>query len=175
MSKEYDDYLVQHKANVGKAFDWFKEFLPNLFWDMPGVDLEWQIKLAHDESKTTLEEYYAYDAYFYGNNNTSEKVVEAFQQAWLLHIHRNPHHWQYWVLINDDPGEGLIAKQMPYHYMIEMICDWWSFSWSSGDLTIIFAWYEERKEYMKLNKWTRALVESILFKIKDKLEETEND
>lgn len=44
----------------------------------------------------------------------SYEVVENFNRAWLLHIHRNPHHWQHWVLINDDPelGETVLESHM---------------------------------------------------------------
>ena len=56
-----------------------------------------------------------------------------------------PHHWQYWVLINDNPEEGEVLIEMPYNYILEMICDWWAFSWAKGNLNEIFPWYEERK------------------------------
>ena len=62
---------------------------------------------------------------------------------------------------------------MPDIYIIEMICEWWSFSWSKGDLTEIFKWYEERKEYIKLSEKTRRGVENILNMMKDKLSETD--
>ena len=99
--------------------------------------------------------------------------MQDFNYAWLQHIHRNPHHWQYWVLINDDPDLGEIILDMPDVYIIEMICDWWSFSWSKGDLTEIFKWYEERKEYIKLSEKTRRVVENILNMMKDKLSEAD--
>ena len=124
----------------------------------------------HDFSKTDVSEYKAYDKYFYGNNR-SYQVVQEFNEAWLHHIHHNPHHWQYWVLINDDPKEGTITIRMPYNYIIEMICDWWAFSWVKDDLTEIFKWYDEHKNYMKLHDETRKTVESILNKIKNKLDE----
>ena len=60
---------------------------------------------------------------------------------------------------------------MPYHYILEMICDWWAFSWSKGDLTEIFSWYDSHKKYIKLHNNTRSIVEEILGLIKDKLEE----
>ena len=60
---------------------------------------------------------------------------------------------------------------MPYNYIIEMICDWWAFSWNSGNLNEIFDWYDEHKNYMKLSDATRKTVENILSKIKEKLEE----
>lgn len=54
---------------------------------------------------------------------------------------------------------------MPHKYIIEMICDWWSFSWIKGDLFEIFAWYENHKNYIKLHPNTRLIVEEILGRI----------
>lgn len=166
MSKEYDNYLEQHKANVRKGFEWLRENLPGLVENVP--NLEWQICFNHDQSKTEPDEYEAYDAYFYGGNR-SYQVVQDFNYAWLLHIHRNPHHWQYWMLQNDDQELGEIVLDMPINYIIEMICDWWSFSWNKDDLMEIFKWYEERKNYIKLSEMTRGEVESILNLMKEKL------
>lgn len=172
MSKEYDLYLEQHKGNVRKGFEWFQENLPGLIENIPNI--EWWICFNHDNSKTQPDEYDAYDKYFYGKNR-SYQVVQDFNYAWLQHIHRNPHHWQYWVLINDNSDLGEIILDMPDIYIIEMICDWWSFSWSKGDLTEIFKWYEERKEYIKLSEKTRRGVENILNMMKEKLSETDGD
>lgn len=169
MSVEYDLYLEKHKANVRKGFEWMQENLPELFTDGSG----WQIEFAHDASKSEPDEYEAYDAYFYGGNR-SYKVVEDFRKAWLLHIHRNPHHWQHWVLINDEPEEGEIVLEMPYDDILEMVCDWWSFSWEKGNLTEIFEWYEEHKGYIKLGDKTRKTVEDILGKMKKKLSEIDS-
>lgn len=157
MSAEYDRYLAEHKANVKKGFDWLRTYLPAL---VDGIG-EWNTNFAHDASKSEEDEYKAYDAYFYGRNR-SYQVVQDFNRAWLLHIHRNPHHWQHWVLINDDPKEGEILLDMPMEYIIEMICDWWSFSWKTGNLFEIFKWYEEHKDYIKLSKRTRIIVENVL-------------
>lgn len=170
MSKQYDNYLEQHKDSVWKGFEWIQNNIPEVL--LPEYDYEWQIRFNHDHSKSKPSEYNAYDAYFYGGNR-SAKVVEEFNKAWLLHIHRNPHHWQYWVLINDDPENGEIILDMPHNCIVEMICDWWSFSWRSNNLREIFKWYEERKDYMKLSDKTRKTVESILDKMKSKLDEME--
>lgn len=169
MSLQYDEYLQQHKANVAKGFNWIRDNLPEILIDISGVDYEHQICYEHDYSKDQEDEYTAYDKYFYGRNR-SYAVVENFRKAWLLHIHRNPHHWQYWVLINDDPNEGEIIMDMPYNYIIEMICDWWAFSWKSGNLNEIFNWFDEHKDYMKLSRNTRKTVIDILDKIKEKLD-----
>lgn len=170
MSVQYDNYLTEHKENVAKGFRWLQENIPEVIDD----GFEWQICFNHDASKTDPEEYDAYDAYFYGNNR-SYSVVQNFKKAWLRHIHNNPHHWQHWILINDEPKEGMVVIDMPYIYVVEMICDWWSFSWTKGDLNEIFGWYEDRKDYMKLSANTRISVEYILGKMKDKLEEKDID
>ena len=167
MSAQYDQYLHTHKANVAKGFAWIRENLPELIKNVE--NLEWLICFNHDASKTEQDEYEAYDAYFYGGNR-SYAVVQEFNKAWLKHIHRNPHHWQHWVLINDEAKEGEVVIEMPYEYIIEMICDWWSFSWSKGDLTEIFKWYADHKN-IKLHPKTRATVDVILGKIKEKLKE----
>lgn len=170
MSFQYDQYLLKHKANVKKGFDWIADNLPDLVEDVP--DLEWQTGFAHDQSKSELDEYEAYDAYFYGGNR-SYSVVQEYRKAWLLHLHRNPHHWQHWILINDDPQEGEIILEMPDNYILEMICDWWAFSWAKGNLQEIFKWYDEHKNYLKLHPDTRKQVEYILERMKEKLDDTD--
>ena len=79
----YDDYLVHHKSNVKKGYEWIQENLPELL--AGSFDYEWQIVFSHDESKYKSDEYEAYDAYFYGGNR-SYAVVQNFRKAWLLHI-----------------------------------------------------------------------------------------
>ena len=173
MSVEYDLYLKEHRGNVEKAYRWLQENLPDLIPTSNLCDIEHQMCFDHDASKNKPDEYRAYDAYFYGNNR-SYQVVQDFNYAWLLHIHRNPHHWQYWVLICDDPDKGESILDMPYVYILEMICDWLSFSLSKGDLTEIFKWYDDHKDYMKLSEKTRKTVEDILDRIREKLESKES-
>lgn len=170
MSIDYEMYLMQHRNGVAAAFRWIREELPELLKDEDKYHYEHQICFDHDTSKNLEDEYKAYDAYFYGGNR-SYAVMQDFKRAWLTHIHRNPHHWQHWILINDDPDEGEVILDMPYNYIIEMICDWWSFSFSKGDLSEIFNWYEQHAGYMKLSDNTRREVEAILDKMKAKLAE----
>lgn len=174
MSEKYDEYIKEHKENVQKGFEWLKTNLPEVMpSDMFEMSvLENAIIPEHDKSKYDKEEYDAYDAYFYGGNR-SYQVVQDFNKAWLHHIHKNPHHWQHWILINDDPGEGEIILDMPDVYIIEMICDWWAFSWKAGKLGEIFEWYNTHKDYMKLSDYTRKKVMDILEKIYYKLAESD--
>ena len=131
--------------------------------------VEWQCTNAHDQSKYDKEEYDAYDKYFYGNR--SYEVVQNFNYAWLQHIHKNPHHWQHWILINDDSDLGIVALEIPLNYIIEMICDWWSFSWRSGNLYEIFDWYAKHRDGMQMNDTSRKIIEDILNKIRTKLDD----
>lgn len=170
MSREYDLYLQEHKANVKKGYDWIKENLPDLIPSDMKLILEHQIGFVHDASKTEPDEYGPYDAYFYGGNRSS-RVVDDFNMAWLKHIHRNPHHWQYFVLRCDEPDEGEIVLDMPMNYLLEMICDWWAFSWAKENLYEIFDWYDDHKKRIKLSKNTRKTVEDILDKIRKKMDE----
>lgn len=178
MSAIYDEYLDNHKNNVKKGYEWLIEYVPNIFMTDGVMDerlkavTEHLCTFSHDFSKTTPEEYNAYDAYFYGNR--SYEVVKNFELAWLTHIHKNKHHWQYWVLINDDPVEGMKLLEIPKEYIIEMICDWWSFSWNNGNLYEIFDWYNEHKDHIKMNSDSRKIVEYILHEIKTKLDEENN-
>ena len=170
MSAKYDEYLRDHKECVYRAFEWLRDNTPEIFSDIACLQtVDYNCKFMHDDSKEQLDEYDAYDEYFYGNR--SYQTVQDFNKAWLLHIHRNPHHWQHWVLINDNPEEGIKCIDMPEEYIIEMICDWWSFSWRSNSLYEIFAWYDDHKNHMKLSDNTRKKVEFILDTIKTKLEE----
>lgn len=171
MSVQYDIYLKEHRENLIKGYEWLKENLPEVL--LNSNEIEHRIVFSHDLTKNGPAEYDAYDAYFYGNNR-SYKVVNDFRLAWLNHIHNNPHHWQYWVLVNDDEKEGTIALEMYYPAVIEMICDWWSFSWKTGNLHEIFKWYEEHEKRMILHDNTRKIVVDILDKIKAKLDSSEN-
>ena len=95
-------------------------------------------------------------------------VVERFNIAWLHHIHNNPHHWQHWVLLQDEGT--VVCVDMPMNYIIEMICDWWSFSWNDGNLFEIFDWYEDNKKNMDLSDVTRTIVEGMLNQMREILE-----
>lgn len=175
MSYKYDKYLEEHRLNVYKGYEWIRNNLPEVLADIDINDVEWQIQFNHDASKNNIDEYEAYDKYFYGNNR-SYKVVQNFNYAWLTHIHKNPHHWQHWILFEDDPESDKEYRclDMPYWAIIEMICDWWSFSWKTGNLYEIFDWYEKH-DNIKLSDNTRKTVESILEKIKYKLSETNSE
>ena len=175
MSAAYDKYLEEHISGVKKAYEWLKKHMPDEFEGVDNVK-NWDIG-EHDKSKYGEEEYEAYDAYFYGNKTS--KVMKEFDVAWLHHIHNNPHHWQYWILFEDDPdtvSAGVVIHhdykclEIPKHYILEMISDWWSFSWKTGNLFEIFDWYENHRGTIHMNQKSRDDVERILGKIRQELQ-----
>lgn len=185
MSKEYDKYLMEHRAAVADAWKWILNHFgsPGLgqLSSLTVLSVSMAIE-SHDMSKYSPAEYAAYNAYFYGKNKT-DAVQQSFDRAWLHHIHENPHHWQHWVLMEDDPetGEAFKCLEMDETSVIEMICDWWSFSWRSGNLYEIFDWYEKHSSIIKLHPNTRSEVAKWLVRIRFELnrekenEDKEND
>ena len=152
MSKDYTNYIIEHRDNVLKAYQWLV--------DHKIISNNYQHNIAtHDISKWSNEEYDAYDKYFYGKQGKTTEVKEAFNFAWLHHIHANPHHWQHWVLINDD--DGTQALEMPEEFVIEMFCDHASFSFKTGNLEEVSKWYKDHKLNMILHRNTRVMYEDI--------------
>ena len=166
MSKAYTAYIVEHCENVRKAYDYLVEH--KIIEDCYLMHI-----IHHDISKWSDDEYKAYDAYFYGNKKTKD-VEEAFNYAWLHHIHQNPHHWQHWVLINDD--DGTHALEMPEEYVIEMFCDHAAFSFKAGKRDEISKWYKDHKLNMMLHRNTKVMYEDLLDKyLKAVKEDQKND
>ena len=86
-----------------------------------------------------------------------------FDFAWLLHQKRNKHHWQWWILPEDEAGIKIFP--MPEKYRYEMLFDWLGASKAQGhggDLNSVWKWYEKNGHKMQLHPDTRRWVESVL-------------
>jgi hypothetical protein len=143
--QDYTNYIIEHKNNVIAAFEQIRPkieaILPSL---IPALE---KIISEHDKSKWLPDEYNAYADHFYRGTGTQKE----FDRAWLLHIHRNPHHWQHWLLKEDNGNTK--ALDMPFIYIIEMICDWHSFSAKKPESTA-FNWFKDNKYKMVLSEQT---------------------
>ena len=155
MSRKYDEYLQEHISNVERAFLWLVDH--NIIDE---ADVPPNAIYHHDESKFSKDEYDAYDKYFFKDK---EAAKEEFEKAWLHHIRNNPHHWNYWVVV--DAKNEVYPIDMPKRYVIEMLCDHLSFAFKKNDLNEIFEFYCNKKSDMVLTKNTRDLYESYLNKI----------
>lgn len=95
----YLKYVLRHK--------WF------VFVEALRLGVPIWIAIFHDWDKFLPDEWLAYANYFYGNEpteaeartahlvgiypRTREDNEIAFARAWMLHQHRNKHHWQWWL------------------------------------------------------------------------------
>jgi len=131
--------------------------------------------ITHDLSKFRPSEFIPYMRYFYGNYPLfesikrhpeftgylkKEQVERDFDEAWLKHIHRNPHHWQHWVL-REDSGKIKVLN-MPEKYILEMIADWHGAGMAITGKKNTKEWYLKNGDKMQLSPFTRESVEIML-------------
>ncbi|MBT2692785.1 DUF5662 family protein [Bacillus sp. ISL-55] len=102
-------YIIEHKVNVLVEC-----------WRV-GLYLQ---GITHDLSKFHPNEFMPYTKKFFLDRNIDSYDEMKWKHAWLHHQHKNKHHWEYWVV---DPNQKL-ALPMPRKYLLEMVCDWRSFS-----------------------------------------------
>lgn len=131
----------------------------------------WQL-LVHDWSKFLPCEWLPYARFFYGNYpsrddvhgdarnmvpRVKEEVKADFRAAWLHHQHANPHHWQHWVLREDDGDTKVLP--IPDRFRREMLADWRGAGLALG-FSDTAGWY--RRQSQILHPETRAWIEQQL-------------
>lgn len=155
-------YLAKHKWYV--AVECFK------------YGLWWQA-IVHDWSKFLPDEFGPYAEFFYGNKQKTEYwdnggpmseyvvpygtyVKERFNFAWLKHQNRNPHHWQYWMILLDDGGQ--FPLPIPDKFRKEMLADWRGAGRAIHGKDDTRKWYLTNRHNIKLHTETKAWVEKEL-------------
>jgi hypothetical protein len=119
----------------------------------------WRL-LIHDWSKMTPAEWTPYVRSFYGKQGRTPEVCAAFDAAWLHHQHRNPHHWQHWLLREDDgPTKAL---EMPESLIREMVADWMGAGRAITGKWEVEKWYAQNAAKIVLAPSTRLTVEALL-------------
>lgn len=152
MNRKYINYLkyvLIHKYHV--MTECFSE---GLYWQ----------GIMHDMSKFLPSELIPYVNRFYGNDIEKKESKEDFDFAWLLHQKRNPHHWQFWILLKDECKTKIFP--MPKKYIEEMICDWIGSGKAQGFKSPkddkyfeTRNWYNKNKDKMRLHAETRFVIE----------------
>ena len=152
---KYLAYVLCHKYYVMKAC-----FHAKLYWR----------GLVHDLSKLLPSEWFPYVNHFHGPwaeeyMSDDDSIDPPFDFAWLQHQKRNDHHWQYWILREDD-GKTKVFP-MPPDARMEMACDWLGANLAQGGTGLygprsVQTWYSEKKGCMLLHKDTRKWVEEFL-------------
>lgn len=177
----YGRYVLRHK--------WFV-FLACLQLRVP----LWRA-IFHDWTKFRPSEWLPYARCFYAPNGAKQYQETAeFARAWMLHQHRNKHHWQYWLKAGNTPlpftnilvwdrgnssmvldgevfnwdiaGTISVREAMPNTYLREMLADWRGAGQALGKPDTA-AWYEANKDQMKLHPETRWWIEAQLAKKKE--------
>lgn len=161
---EYAKYLFKHKWYV--FVECFRE----------GLILQ---GLLHDISKFYPSEFIPYARHFYEKDGTKKQKRDKtgyykhtntgdpdFDYAWFLHVRRNPHHWQHWVIPEVNTN---VAMLIPHKYVREMICDWvgagkaQGMECSKSDRYFETRnWYRANKDKMILNPIIRYYVEYLI-------------
>ncbi len=152
---QYFKYVVRHKWYV---------LLAGLKLSVP----IW-ILIFHDWDKFLPDEFIPYARFFYGPDGSTwdrsngykptDTGDPAFDYAWFLHQKRNKHHWQYWLLPEDDGGMKYIP--MPDVYRREMLADWRGAGRALG-FPDTAAWYKSNRDNMQLHPETRQWIENQL-------------
>jgi hypothetical protein len=152
----YLSYLLRHKWWVV-----FAAVKMRLWpWGHPWL---WLRLLVHDWSKCLPSEWIPYAESFYGPHEWKARPTEmkaAFNRAWLLHIHRQDHHWQHHCLLEDSGGMKVL--EMGTAATLEMVCDWAGAGRAIQGRWDLGAWYTANRDRMHLGPETRRKVEGLI-------------
>ena len=117
--------------------------------------------ILHDLSKFRPSEWFPYSATFYSQDGTSQyNETSSFNRVWLMHQHRNPHHWQYWVL-RMDCGDT-VPIEIPRRYVVEMVADWMGAGRAITGRWECSEWYAKNRDKIILHDNTRRLVDILI-------------
>ncbi len=125
--------------------------------------------LIHDWSKFTIGEWWPYVHFFYVRPPTPSATGYMhkpgqdmpFDVAWNHHQKVNKHHWQFWVLIQDNDEPKMRALPMPDKYVREMVADWMGAGMAQGKPDT-GAWYKQNRGKIIMHVQTRRRVEMYL-------------
>lgn len=82
--------------------------------------------LLHDMSKYSPTEFFeSVINYQEGKRspNESARETKGYSAAWIHHMGRNKHHFEYWKDYATDGDRKLTPVKMPINYVVEMFCD----------------------------------------------------
>jgi len=150
--EDYKQYVEDHKERVTQFSSWLQKECPDLF---ENIDIEVfnDLIAEHDESKFSEEEFEPYAQKWFGD----KKDTREYKLAWEHHYLNNEHHPEYWD-----------GEDMPYIYILEMICDWGSFSIASGDMKELSDFYYNKAKEdpeKNLSDATQEIIEDIISRI----------
>jgi len=157
---KYFNYVIRHKIFV---------FLECCKLGIPFLGI------IHDWSKFRLSEFIPYAKHFYGGSRTVQNEKEKiegydksedtedskFNKAWLYHIHRNKHHWQFYLLIQDEDKD--IVLDIPIRYRKELLADWHGAGKAITGKNNTEEWYSKHKNKYQFHPNTQKWIELQIF------------
>jgi len=138
-----DYYRVNQWFNIVTYWSYLKSLIRHkwyMFRFGKYLQVPLYLRILHDLNKFKPAPFVAYAKFFYGLK--CDQTKKEMNRAWRNHLQTNKHHWQYWV-INEDDGTKTVLD-MPEKYVREMICDWLAANFAYGDRHI-FRWYINRR------------------------------
>lgn len=165
MKKQYTEYINNHINNVKlcyeKAIDAFRIVFPEIYEDEKQLGFLLGNLQNHDESKFSPHEFYHYGMRFFpmeGIDPDDKFIINNFELAWLHHVHNNPHHPGYWVLVEDNK---IKIFDMPDIYIIEMLCDWMAMSVHFNSSTEDY-WNSDSAKKLPMSEYTKSKVNEFM-------------
>ena len=146
---EYLWYVLRHK--------WY------VFLECRRLSVPLWASIIHDWQKFTPAEWNPYVLSFYGPWAYKDRptwLIDAFDYAWLHHLHHGPHHWQYYILAQDNGRVKVL--NMPDRYRREMLADWRGAGLAITGEDNTPEWYMENKDKMQFHPDAREWVEQQL-------------
>lgn len=147
-------YIIRHKYYV---------FVEGRKLKVPYVRL-----ILHDWTKFLPREWFPYAQWFYGGwrqdhysgeSSAPLELKSAYDYAWCHHMHKNDHHWQFWIMIFDVGEEKILP--MSDVARREMLADWRGAGRALG-FPDTCGWYHKNRDNIRLNEETRAWIEKQL-------------
>jgi hypothetical protein len=147
---KYLCYLLRHK--------WF------VFLECLKLGVPLWAAIVHDWQKFTPAEFGTYAVNFFGSWDKDDRpqwLVDAFERAWVHHLHYGPHHWDYWLSRDgvDGLNRGYKALEMPDRYRREMLADWRGAGRAISGKDDTAAWYVKKRDEIILHPKTREWIE----------------
>lgn len=159
---KYVQYVIDHRSRVRRAYE---TYLKKYCTPDEQVKLDYRMKV-HDLDKLNIADG-TFDIrvdYYHPSGNQAQNIsiplpteTAEFAQASELHKKSNPHHWEYWLV-----GEEDIPTEMSKISLIEMLADWSSFQFIKNAKGNAHTWYAAHKDEIKLHPKTRKELQRYL-------------
>lgn len=122
--------------------------------------------LKHDLTKYGFKEFWTSSKYYIGDHSPvyEERLSnDYFSSVCQHHTKRNMHHWEYWA---DFFAGRILAKQMPWKYAVEYVCDVISASYTYNPKNFKkdspYLYFINKKNHYFMNSATKEFIEYCL-------------